>query len=234
MIGRHMVGNAFRAGACLGLILMFPVAWSASADGQALFEKRCAACHQLPDIDNPPPEGWEQKLKQMAPLAKLKGQQEDAVLAYLSSHVQETTMSASLEADKAFFERKCSRCHTLDRIFLEPLTDESRQHVVSRMQVRSGTDWLSDEDVERVLNYLSSATREAPTPPALAADAGAEQIFAARCQTCHTMERVAVHLGPGSEMEMDWSHVVNRMRGKAPQWITDAESRKIVDYLESF
>jgi len=234
MNGWHVVGITFRVGVCLVLVLLVPAVWSGSLDGQALFEKRCAACHQLPDIDNPPPEGWEEKLQKMAPLAKLKGPQKDAVLTYLSSHVERAAMSASLEEDKAFFEMKCSRCHSLDRILLEPLTDESRRHVVSRMQARSGTGWLSDEDVERVLNYLSGATFEVPAPPAIAADASVDDIFMARCRACHTLERVSVRLDSDQAMETDWPHVVSRMRSKAPQWMTDAEARQITEYLQSF
>lgn len=230
----HAVGSTFRVAGCLGLVLIVPAAWPASVDGQALFEKRCAACHSLPDIDNPPPEGWEQRLAQMAPLAKLKGRQKDAVLAYLSSHVELAAKTASLEEDKAFFEMKCSRCHSLARIFLEPLTDESRRHVVSRMQAKSGTGWLSDTDVERVLDYLSGARFDVPTPPVIAAGASADDIFMARCQACHTLERVSVRLGPGRSSAMDWSHVVSRMRAKAPQWMTDAEATQIIDYLQAF
>lgn len=232
--GRWIVGTIFFLRAYLGLMLLFPAAMAAPVDGQALFEKRCIACHQLPDINSPPSEGWAKRLEQMAPLAKLKGQQRDAILKYLSSHVQETTKRASLEDDRIFFEQKCSRCHTLDRIFLEPLTDESRRHVLYRMQTRSGTDWLSDEDVERVLDYLSRAKPDAPTPAELSEDADSAEIFAARCKACHSMERISIHLGPDHEMKMDWSHVVNRMRGKSPQWITDAESQKIIEYLETF
>ncbi len=230
----HVVGSRFRIAVCLALVLIVPAAGSASVDGQALFEKRCAACHALPDIDNPPAEGWEQKLAKMAPLARLKGRQKNAVLAYLSSHVELAAKTASLQEDKAFFEMKCSRCHSLARIYLEPLTDKSRRHVVSRMQAKSGTGWLSDADVERVLNYLSAATLEAPTPPAIVATASADDIFMARCQACHTLERVSVRLGPGRSPEMDWPHVVSRMRAKAPQWMTDAEAAQIIDYLQAF
>lgn len=229
MKGWHTAG----VGICLGLVLAVPAAGSTSDDGQVLFEKRCVACHQLPDIDNPPPEGWEKRLQLMAPLAKLKAAQQEAVLGYLTTHQHDTVTSASLEEDKAFFEQKCSGCHTLDRIFLEPLTEESMRHVVQRVRAMTGTDWISDEDVERVMNYLYSAKRDVPTPPTLAADASAEEIFTARCKACHTMERIVTHLDPNDERVMDWSHVVGRMRGKAPQWITDAESRQIIDYLQS-
>ena len=30
-----------------------------------------------------------------------------------------------------------------------------------------------------------------------------------------------------------WIHVVNRMRGKAPDWISEEEARQIVEYLQS-
>ncbi len=230
---RISIGMLSKIGVLLTVVFVLPTAWAITKDGQELFEKRCSACHALPDINNPPPEGWEKRLQQMAPLAKLKGDQKNAVLDYLSSHVEATIKSAALDEDKAFFEDKCSRCHTLDRIFLEPLTDESRRHVVSRMQTRSGTDWLSDEDVERVLQYLSTAHLKAPAPPEVAAGATGKELFAARCQTCHTMERISVHLSPDHLMNMDWSHVVNRMRGKAPQWMTEAESQRIADYLQT-
>ncbi len=233
MSTKNFSGISFRFGICLIFLLALPTAWSASVDGQSLFEKRCAACHQLPDINKPPPEGWEKRLQLMAPLAKLKSNQKAAVLEYLSAHVEESIMSASLAEDKAFFEKKCSQCHTLDRIFLEPLTDESRLHVVNRMQARSGTDLLSDEDVERILNYLSNTIFEVPTPPNVTDGADGKELFAIRCQACHTMERISFHLGKDHAMKMDWSHIVNRMRGKAPQWMTDDESIKIAQYLQS-
>lgn len=217
---------------CIALTLVSALAWSQPDNGQALFEARCAACHDLPDPMAPPDEGWAERLELMAPLARLKDGDKQDVLSYLLEHTQHSVNVAALEEDRSFFEEKCSRCHALQRIFLEPLTDESRHHVVVRMQARSGTDWLSDEDVERVLNYLAVATPDTAPPESLSADAGAREIFDVRCTGCHTLERVFTMSADSHEDGSPvWEHVVGRMRGKAPQWITDTEAQRILEYL---
>ena len=215
----------------VALTLASVPAWSQLDEGQALFEVRCAACHDLPNPAEAPPEGWSEQLELMAPLARLKPDQQQDVLAYLLEHTQQSVNMAALEEDRLFFEEKCSRCHSLQRIFLEPLTDESRRHVVARMQARSGTDWLSDEDVGRVLNYLAVATTEIKPPEPLSADANASEIFEARCTGCHTLERIFTRSVDNQDGGLAWDHVVGRMRGKAPQWMTDTEAQRILEYL---
>ena len=216
---------------CIALTLASVSAWPQSHDGQALFEARCAACHDLPNPGEPPEEGWAERMELMAPLARLKEDEQQNVLAYLLEHTQLSVNTAALEEDRSFFEEKCSRCHSLQRIFLEPLTDGSRQHVVARMQTRSGTDGLSDEDVGRVLNYLAVATPEIVPPEPLSADASGREIFEVRCTGCHTLERIFTMSAGNQDGSSAWEHVVSRMRGKAPQWMTDTEAQNILEYL---
>ena len=216
-----------------GVIVANSTAWVAAADGQSLFEKRCSACHKLPDPSQPPPEGWAERLELMAPLARLKKDQKQSVLDYLLSHSQQAAMAAALDEDRKLFEDKCSRCHTLDRVLLSPLRGESLRHVVNRMQSRSGTDWLSDQDVERVLTYLDTAPREATRPDPLGGDASPAEIFDVRCSVCHTLERIFQKLGDDAEGPTAWSHTVSRMREKAPQWMTETEAGQILEYLQA-
>ena len=210
-----------------------PDAPAASADGQGLFEKRCSACHKLPDPGSAPAQGWSEQLDLMAPLARLKKDQKQAVLDYLMSHSQEAAMNASLDEDRALFEEKCSRCHSPARVLLSPLEGESLRHVVNRMQSRSGTDWLSDQDVERVLAYLEAISREERTPAPLSGDSTASEIFAARCSACHSLERIFKSIGDDSNSSEFWSHTVSRMRGKAPEWLSESEASEILGYLRS-
>ena len=207
---------------------------SADADaGQNLFEKRCSACHKLPDSGQPPSKGWTAQLELMAPLARLKKDQKQSVLDYLTSHSQQETMTAALDEDRLLFETKCSRCHTLDRVLLMPLEGESLRHVVNRMQSRSGTDWLSDQDVERVLAYLGAVQRGPDQFAQLNGPTSAADIFALRCSGCHTLERVFLSLDEAENVEDFWSHTVSRMRGKAPQWMSDTDAAEILEYLRS-
>ena len=238
MAERAAAGTEFVHAFCrvvfyVALTLASVSAWPQPDDGQALFEVRCAACHDLPNPAEPPPEGWSEQLELMAPLARLKPAQQQDVLAYLLEHTQQSVNMAALEEDRSFFEEKCSRCHSLERIFLEPLTDESRGHVVARMQARSGTDWLSDENVGRVLNYLAVATPELEPPEPLSADASASEIFEVRCTGCHPLERIFTRSVDRQDDGLAWDHVVGRMRGKAPQWMTDTEAQRILEYLQN-
>jgi len=217
----------------VGLLMFVSTAWSAEMDGRNLFEKRCAACHKLPDPGQPPATGWAQQLELMAPLARLKKEQKQDVLDYLLSHTRSESMTAALDEDRAFLAEKCAHCHTLERIFLSRLRGDDLQHVVSRMQNRSGTDWLSDNDVDRVLGYLNRAPDTAIPAVQIDATSSAEEIFSARCSACHTLERIFDNLDSSENSEEFWSHTVSRMRGKAPQWMGESEADKILDYLRS-
>lgn len=216
-----------------GVTVALSAAWAAAPEGQSLFEKRCSACHKLPDPGQPPPKGWAEQLELMAPLARLKKDQKQSVLDYLTSHSQQAAMESALDEDRMLFESKCSRCHTLNRVLLMPLRGESLKHVVNRMQSRSGTDWLSDEDVERVLAYLETVPGEAAQPEPLGSAASPAEIFDARCSACHTLERIFRKLGDDTEGPAAWSHTVSRMREKAPQWMTEAEAGQILEYLQA-
>ena len=169
----------------------------------------------------------------MAPLARLKTDQKQAVLDYLISHSQDAAMVASLDEDRELFENKCSRCHSTARILLSPIAGDSLRHVVNRMQSRSGTDWLSDQDVEQVLAYLEKVSREIPPPDPLNGDATASEIFAARGSACHSLERIFTKIGDETNPTEFWSHTVSRMRGKSPEWLSETEADEILRYLQS-
>lgn len=219
--------------ACPALLLLTTAASPAVPDGQALFEKRCGACHKLPDPAQPPDVGWERQLEIMAPLARLQGGQKQDVIDYLLSHTRDASMDAALEEDRLLFEEKCSRCHSLERVLLSRLDEDELRHVVVRMQNRSGTDWISDDDVERVLAYLEQAPSAFTPPMDVPDDASPEQIFAVRCSACHTLERVFLSMDESKPSAEFWSHTISRMRGKAPQWMSESEANKVIEYLQS-
>ena len=62
-------------------------------------------------------------------------------------------------------------------------------------------------------------------------DASAREIFEVRCTGCHTLERIFTKSVDSQDRDLAWDHVVGRMRGKAPQWMTDIESQTILEYL---
>lgn len=138
------------------ILFILPLTLSASPAGKEVFEERCHRCHDLPDPSTAPAMGWEKRLKLMAKLAKLSPDQKSDVLTYLQSHSKSAEKTISLADERRLFEQKCSLCHTLDRIFLEPMTDKTRQHIVKRMREKN-QQWISDEESMQILDYLSKA-----------------------------------------------------------------------------
>jgi len=216
----------------IAFFLLSIPAYADLQEGEALFTKRCGTCHKLPDPNDPPKEGWNKRLDSMAPMAGLKKEQKKDVLEYLVYHSKDMATDAALAEDRAFFETKCSYCHGLDRVFLIPFDEESRRHVIERMQNRAGSDWLSDADAERILSYLASATPQVQSPERLDGKNG-KDILKARCTACHTLERIFVELDEYAGDADLWPHIVGRMRGKAPQWISEAEAESIIGYLQT-
>lgn len=225
----------------LGLCAVF---WSlpvlAVQDGQKIYEDRCGMCHDLPDPDKPPPEGkghWKERLDLMAPNAGLSNKEKAAVLEFLQNHEKGASNMVSFAQEQQVFEKKCSLCHTIDRVFRIPLTDESRAHIVKRMQERA-PDWITSEEAHEILEYLGKAGNKMPEQiprpgPAEGEKAGdgAVALFRQRCSACHTLERVYLKLE--EDPATAWMHIVSRMQKKAPEWLTSDEARKIAEYLKS-
>ena len=210
----------------LALLLFTSFFVDADPAGKEVFEQRCQRCHDLPDPGKPPEMGWEKRLKLMAKLAKLSPEQKSDVLGYLQSHSQSAEKTISLADERRLFEKKCSLCHTLDRIFLEPLTDETRQHIVKRMRGKNQS-WISEEESRQILDYLSKApkvTREKT------AKGDAEQVFLERCSACHSLERVYNKM---KNDQTSWMHVVERMQNKAPEWLSKDDAGLVIEYLRS-
>jgi cytochrome c5 len=77
----------------------------------------------------------------------------------------------------------------------------------------------------------ASPAAAAPAAPAAAVPAspaaGGKALFDAKCGVCHGLDRAAVR----HETKEKWASIVKEMRGRRPEWISDAEASKIVDYL---
>ncbi len=220
------------------LVLLFAVSTSVSVagDGEKLFKKRCSQCHALPTPDKLTSEEWVSQLDTMAPMAGLKKKQKVDVLSFLQDHSKKATTLVSMSREKKLFEEKCSLCHSPQRVFLRPLTPESRHHIVLRMQERA-SGWISPQEAERILAFLDQGAPGIKKPQRSKINGGAAAVFRERCTGCHSLERIYLELEEHTELagkSAGWMHIVKRMREKAPDWMTAKEAGQIVKYLSSF
>ena len=210
------------------------IAW-ANDEGEKTFKKRCGQCHALPSPEKLSSEEWVLRLEMMAPMAGLKKKQKSEVLSFLQSHSKKASTLVSMSRERKLFEDKCSLCHSSQRVFLEPLTPESRRHIVLRMQERA-SDWISPQEAERILAYLDQGAPGIKKPKKKKINGGTDAVFRERCTGCHSLERIYLELEEHKQLagkSAGWMHIVKRMREKAPDWMTSKEAEKIVKYLSS-
>lgn len=228
-----MQSTTRRGGAYFALLATFALSSGygelAAEEGEARFEQRCAQCHDTSDPSGQARE-WFERIEEMGPLEDLDQARRMEVLDFLRHHERRTTEMVALAEERQLFQEKCSLCHTTDRVFLEPMTPETRRHIVLRMQERA-PDWITPEEAEQILDFLAQTEGDEPPSPAETKREPAT-VFRERCSVCHTLERVYLHLEAGEELGPTWLHIVQRMRAKAPQWIDEEEARMILEYLE--
>ncbi|HWR98550.1 MAG TPA: cytochrome c [Candidatus Methanoperedens sp.] len=114
----------------------------------------------------------------------------------------------SLAAGKASFEKVCSACHGLDRPNGKTLDAAGWGALVDRM--KSNGAGVNDENRGKILGWLT-----------------AKSTFDTKCSDCHGTDRP---LGK-AKTRADWTATVQRMAGKKPGWVSDADAAAIAAYL---
>ncbi len=203
-----------------------------AATGEQSFETRCGQCHAQGDPTSAAAADWFAKLNAKGSLADLTPQEQSDAVSFVQHHDRQVTEMVAMAEERRLFEEKCNLCHSADRIFLEPLTDESRRHIVLRMQKRA-PDWLSRDEADAILAYLDQGAPGAAQPDKAVVEVQPAAVFRDRCSRCHALERVYLYLEQSGREGAAWVHIVNRMQSKAPDWITEAEAMKILGYLEA-
>jgi mono/diheme cytochrome c family protein len=109
---------------------------------------------------------------------------------------------------KTVFERACGVCHGLERPLSKTFDKEGWEKTVERMHANGAE--VDKEERAQVVAYLLT-----------------KNTFEAKCSTCHGIDRP---LGK-SKSAADWLATVQRMSGKKPGHLTEAEAADIAAYL---
>lgn len=127
-------------------------------------------------------------------------------------------------------QKRCSKCHNLDRVVGARKDTQGWLTTVSRMQALPDSG-ISDQDARMIISYLSFQSKPM-VPAAIAHLEVARALVDQRCGNCHSLDRVYREVkAPG-----EWSAIVARMSGYAAgskNEFQPGEDEQILAYLSA-
>ncbi len=125
-------------------------------------------------------------------------------------------------------DTKCSKCHTLKRVFVTQKSGEEWRTTVQKMRDKNPA-WIKLEDVEQIIKEIKTFWPD--RVQALTAEKKAFEetrfLFVDRCAFCHSLNRILIKNKTGKE----WAETVENMRAQAPDYISKEDAARIAHYL---
>lgn len=148
---------------------------------------------------------------------------------FLQNHVksQEIKEPYPYESWKYLYESKCSKCHSLDRIFTDTKTEEEWRSCITRM-IEKSASWITPEEGEQIITEILGTKKDVTESfPMKKKYEDARLLFIDRCTVCHSVDRILLANKTGEE----WKETVTRMRNNAPEMFLDEDLPVIIEYL---
>ena len=140
---------------------------------------------------------------------------------------QETTEKFQYKPPNFLYEEKCSKCHTLERVFAEPKTESEWQICVTRMMKKNKL-WITEEDGAQIVDEIIGKRKDIiALVPQKKKYADVQLLFIDRCTKCHTTARIL----DKNKTKEDWVETIIRMRDNAPDLFLDEDIPVIADFL---
>jgi cytochrome c2 len=128
----------------------------------------------------------------------------------------------SVETGQAVLSKKCSKCHSLERVYTTSTTDWSA--TVTKM---AGFDPnISESDIKLISEYLNQLRKTVPQRTSV--ERGRD-LVTAKCSTCHSLDKVfSANMTPDR-----WAQTVDDMMKimGLPDFISEQEKEDIVAFL---
>ena len=128
-----------------------------------------------------------------------------------------------LEVGRGLLEKKCMKCHTLERVFTSRKTEDGWTNTVNAMALRDPS--IRAEQVVQIIHYLSTIRSVGGSPEAMRL-VGME-LTDKKCGRCHALEKVYRMKRTPDQ----WTVLIREMRAIEPAWISTEEAKTIGQYL---
>ena len=134
-----------------------------------------------------------------------------------------------LELGKAITVKKCSKCHSLERVYRAFKSNNSWVVTINKMALLDSPN-IASFDVKQTLNYLiaQQKVREEKLAVSSQAEIG-KSLVSQKCSICHNLDRIF-----GARKNSDeWGATVSRMMATMgdPAFLSEEEKADIVMFL---
>ncbi len=149
-------------------------------------------------------------------------------ILFFQTHVQsqEAEKPFPYESWKYLYESKCSKCHSLDRIFTDPKTEGEWRNCITRM-IQKSPLWITPEEGEQIVAEILGTRKDVGSFPMKKKYEEARLLFIDRCTMCHSVNRILLT----DKTEEEWKETVTRMRDNAPDLFLDEDLPVIIEFL---
>ncbi|MDR4506715.1 MAG: hypothetical protein MRJ65_00520 [Candidatus Brocadiaceae bacterium] len=134
-------------------------------------------------------------------------------------------VKANVNIGRKIVQKKCSTCHSLERVYSHVKTKDDWKAYVSRMREKDPAI-LDDYETIQALGYLIKNLGIDDTKMEVSLGI---RIVLNKCHTCHTLERVFQTKKTADE----WVQTIERMRSFDPDLLNDSETRQVNFYLSN-
>ena len=138
------------------------------------------------------------------------------------------TETAANKNKPLLVDTKCSKCHTIKRVFIHARTEEEWNSVIDKMMSKV-PGWISPGDAKQIFTEIITHWQERVQEMTAEREDFADNrlLFLDRCIMCHPANRILKENRSAEE----WQETVERMRSEAGEYITEGDASRIAAFL---
>lgn len=140
---------------------------------------------------------------------------------------QETKEKFQYKPPIFLYEEKCSKCHTLERVFAEHKTENEWRICIAKM-IQKNPLWITETEEVQITDEILGKRNDIVIPyPQKKKYADTQLLFIDRCTKCHTASRILKE----NKTEEEWKETILRMRDNAPELFYEEDIAVLTEYL---
>jgi hypothetical protein len=135
----------------------------------------------------------------------------------------------NVEIGQKITNRKCSKCHSLERVYQSYKSDTAWTHTIHKMAELDYPN-ITNFDVKQIVGYLvqQQLKRQGEEKDKLRMEIG-RSLVSLKCSLCHNLDRIF----GAKKSQQEWTETVSRMTetNGAADFLSDQEAEDIVYFL---